>query len=137
MTARRGILRRWGCAVTASEDDASVTLVRTLCAEAYERWKLPREKNTPLIMILDTVADARLAASIMQKQYQEVSARFTWWAIPSNRDAKVHPMSYTAEELSRLFVCPRCGVVSHNPNDLAEGYCRRCGAYTVAPGAPD
>ena len=29
------------------------------------------------------------------------------------------------------FTCPRCGAVSHNPRDLAEGYCARCHDWTV------
>ena len=24
------------------------------------------------------------------------------------------------------FVCPFCGIVSHNPNDARERYCARC-----------
>jgi hypothetical protein len=29
-----------------------------------------------------------------------------------------------------VFRCPRCGRVSHNPRDLAEGYCGACHAWT-------
>ena len=25
-----------------------------------------------------------------------------------------------------FFACPRCGAISHNPNDVAEGYCGNC-----------
>jgi histidine triad (HIT) family protein len=28
------------------------------------------------------------------------------------------------------FTCPRCGATSHNPNDVREGYCGRCHAWT-------
>jgi hypothetical protein len=28
------------------------------------------------------------------------------------------------------FTCPRCLVVSHNPNDATHGYCARCHAFT-------
>ena len=28
------------------------------------------------------------------------------------------------------FECPRCGAVSHNPTDVAEGYCGRCHDWT-------
>jgi hypothetical protein len=28
------------------------------------------------------------------------------------------------------FTCPRCGATSHNPNDVEEGYCGRCHAWT-------
>jgi hypothetical protein len=28
------------------------------------------------------------------------------------------------------FTCPRCGAVSHHPDDLANGYCGRCHAFT-------
>jgi|HubBroStandDraft_2_1064218.scaffolds.fasta_scaffold02197_2 predicted amidophosphoribosyltransferase len=27
------------------------------------------------------------------------------------------------------FVCPRCGAVSHNPNDVCERYCGRCHVF--------
>jgi hypothetical protein len=30
----------------------------------------------------------------------------------------------------RVFVCPRCGAVSHNPQDVKEGYCGRCHDWT-------
>jgi len=29
------------------------------------------------------------------------------------------------------FTCPRCGAVSHNPTDQAEGYCGRCHDWTA------
>lgn len=28
------------------------------------------------------------------------------------------------------FTCPRCGMTSHNPNDVAEGYCGNCHDHT-------
>lgn len=28
------------------------------------------------------------------------------------------------------FTCPRCGMISHNPNDAENGYCGACGAFT-------
>lgn len=31
------------------------------------------------------------------------------------------------------FTCPRCGAVSHNCKDVAEGYCGRCHDWTRAP----
>ena len=27
------------------------------------------------------------------------------------------------------FTCPRCGAVSHNPNDARERYCGRCHVF--------
>jgi hypothetical protein len=37
------------------------------------------------------------------------------------------------------ITCPRCGATSHNPNDIAEGYCGRCHWWTsdAQLGAPD
>jgi len=29
-----------------------------------------------------------------------------------------------------LFICPRCGAMSHHPTDAAEGYCGRCHDWT-------
>lgn len=29
-----------------------------------------------------------------------------------------------------VFECPKCGAVSHNANDVREGYCGRCNAFT-------
>jgi transposase len=29
-----------------------------------------------------------------------------------------------------FFTCPRCGMISHNPNDVREGYCGRCHDWT-------
>jgi hypothetical protein len=31
------------------------------------------------------------------------------------------------------FTCPRCGRTSHNPADVAEGYCGACHAFTREP----
>jgi hypothetical protein len=28
------------------------------------------------------------------------------------------------------FTCPRCKMTSHNPNDIREGYCGSCHAWT-------
>lgn len=28
------------------------------------------------------------------------------------------------------FTCPQCGKVSHNPNDVAQGYCGACHDWT-------
>lgn len=28
------------------------------------------------------------------------------------------------------FTCPQCGMTSHNPNDIAEGYCGNCHNWT-------
>ena len=33
------------------------------------------------------------------------------------------------------FTCPCCGAVSHNPNDIAQGFCGRCHAWTGDPEA--
>lgn len=30
------------------------------------------------------------------------------------------------------FICPRCGAVSFNPNDVVNGYCGRCHDFTAA-----
>jgi hypothetical protein len=30
------------------------------------------------------------------------------------------------------FTCPKCGAISHNANDKANGYCGRCKEYTGA-----
>jgi hypothetical protein len=35
------------------------------------------------------------------------------------------------------FVCPRCGVKSHNPNDKLERYCGRCHAFVDDPPASE
>lgn len=33
----------------------------------------------------------------------------------------------------RHFTCPRCGMVSHHPEDRREGYCGRCHDWTADP----
>jgi len=32
----------------------------------------------------------------------------------------------------RSFTCPVCGMTSHNPNDVREGYCGNCHDWTGA-----
>ena len=36
------------------------------------------------------------------------------------------------EEVDELtkFVCPVCGMTSHNPHDIEEGYCGNCHDWT-------
>jgi hypothetical protein len=34
---------------------------------------------------------------------------------------------------SPSFTCPRCGAVSHHPDDIREGYCGRCRDWTGLP----
>lgn len=31
------------------------------------------------------------------------------------------------------FTCPRCGMTSHDPHDLEEGYCGNCHTWTAPP----
>jgi len=35
--------------------------------------------------------------------------------------------------LPDVFICPRCGRVSHHPEDLRQGYCGACHDFTGAP----
>lgn len=53
---------------------------------------------------------------------------------------------YPLPEPEQPFVCQRCGAVSYNPNDIAQGYCGRChdwtdddptGEYDLAAEDPD
>ena len=37
---------------------------------------------------------------------------------------------------ARSITCPRCGVTSRHPCDIAEGYCGRCHDWTSEPCAP-
>src|SRR5205807_7468130 len=32
------------------------------------------------------------------------------------------------------ITCPLCGMTSHNPNDVKNGYCGNCHAFTAEPG---
>ena len=32
--------------------------------------------------------------------------------------------------MSESITCPRCGMTSHNPNDVREGYCGNCHDWT-------
>jgi hypothetical protein len=32
-----------------------------------------------------------------------------------------------------MFTCPICGRISHNPNDIAQGYCGACHDWTAEP----
>jgi hypothetical protein len=35
---------------------------------------------------------------------------------------------------TQVFVCPRCGAISANPNDVREGYCGACHDWTTRSG---
>lgn len=39
-----------------------------------------------------------------------------------------------AQDLMHGFTCPRCGRVSHNPNDIRERYCGACGNNLLPKG---
>lgn len=45
--------------------------------------------------------------------------------------AALIPSNMTSRSPS--FTCPKCGMVSHNPNDVLEGYCGNCHKYTARP----
>jgi ribosomal protein S27AE len=34
--------------------------------------------------------------------------------------------------LAAAITCPACGMTSHHPTDIAEGYCGRCHDWTTA-----
>lgn len=131
--------------MTIQDDSDTIDLIRNLCKTAAQRARArfspqvasTRRQTDPQIMILDTVEDARLAAKIMRSEYADVPIRLTWWTQPPDPLARVHGDSYTPDDLLRLFVCPVCRKVSHNPNDLAHGWCGNCKRQTAAPRAPD
>jgi ribosomal protein L37E len=41
-----------------------------------------------------------------------------------------------AREGQPSITCPRCGWTSYNPNDIREGYCGHCHAWTSPPRKP-
>jgi hypothetical protein len=41
-----------------------------------------------------------------------------------------HPEFDVDQEPRSTFTCPKCGITSHNPNDLAAGYCGNCHDFT-------
>jgi hypothetical protein len=43
---------------------------------------------------------------------------------PAAEDVKPRPSS-----MRPVFVCPRCGMNSYNPNDFRERYCIRCHVF--------
>lgn len=40
------------------------------------------------------------------------------------------PQLQSGEVADRRFRCPRCGAQSSHPEDIANGYCGRCHAFT-------
>ena len=45
--------------------------------------------------------------------------------------AKVIEAGFVCFSTEETFTCPRCGMVSHNPTDKAEGYCGNCCDWTL------
>jgi hypothetical protein len=45
---------------------------------------------------------------------------------------------YVGEQPPVSFTCPACEMTSHNPEDVAQGYCGNCHAWTgtSSPAAP-
>jgi hypothetical protein len=37
----------------------------------------------------------------------------------------------TVNRMTNGFTCPVCGMTSHNPNDIREGYCGNCHTWTA------
>jgi len=37
----------------------------------------------------------------------------------------------------KSYKCPYCGMVSHNPSDVKEGYCSSCHRYNQQPAGED
>jgi hypothetical protein len=53
----------------------------------------------------------------------------TYLVIDSDEDHMI-PLN-SVQSIQVAFVCPRCGAVSYNRHDVAEGYCGRCHAWTA------
>lgn len=41
----------------------------------------------------------------------------------------INQREVSVRKVPASFICPRCGAVSYNPNDLRERYCGRCHVF--------
>lgn len=46
------------------------------------------------------------------------------------RARQIETVTVTPEMIEEGFTCPECGAVSYSPNDIVEGYCGVCKAWT-------
>ena len=71
----------------------------------------------------------------------ELRSRFEEWLTANNLwmghvpDAPSDQFIVVPLELPAEFRCPRCGMVSHHPEDVRHRYCGNCHAFTD-PRAP-
>lgn len=54
-----------------------------------------------------------------------------WCHQPETRDSWRFWYDHDPRPGERVIICPDCGSVSANPNDIREGYCGRCHAWTT------
>ena len=49
----------------------------------------------------------------------------------------IEPVGARREGPVVSFTCPRCGMTSHHPRDVEEGYCGNCHGWTRGEDRPD
>lgn len=72
-----------------------------------------------------------IAEAIMKQLMREagVPTSFAWMAEPFRqmaRDMVASGLPYLMVEKEKAILCLTCGLVSHNPNDVAQKYCGAC-----------
>lgn len=75
-------------------------------------------------------ADARVVARIIQAIAAEFHDAVTIREPSSDRVGGVRVDLIIDDLAEPSFTCPTCGTVSHHPQDVANGYCGRCHAFT-------
>lgn len=83
-------------------------------------------KDGPVLNYLVRLVDPDGEVIFIKEPMERDAAREFAKAITENVLAFV-------EGLEKSFRCPQCGIVSHNPNDMREGYCGCCHAWTGRP----
>lgn len=62
--------------------------------------------------------------------YEEAAVAELYPLREPGNDRQIETVTVTALQIEEGFTCPQCGLVSHHPNDVVEGYCAHCRAWT-------
>jgi ribosomal protein S27AE len=89
-----------------------------------------RDRKDPPVKI---GAKSRTWALTEQGRLAATAGRTVWLPVvdvDQISDADWQAMAAARLEADNDFTCPRCGMTSHNPNDVAERYCGNCHDWT-------
>lgn len=89
------------------------------------------------VLVNDLAEACRRADPFTGRCLPQVIAYLDQFVTPDAWGSREKVLAWTVTkdrfELGPVFVCPRCGARSHNPNDYRERYCGNCHEFVDDP----